>query len=101
MGKQECIRVWKDMDLEDLKSHLLIAGDPQGDCANCREVGINISDAKLCPKCGTEFKYIATRLAGGPSQAKRLKTKRPDLIAIELSDFKKAQSRNEAQRFME
>lgn len=101
MPKNAYIRVWKDMDLEDIQKHLLIAGDPTGDCANCKEVGLDIREAKTCPKCNTEFKYIATRLKGGSSQAKRLKTKRPDLTAIELSDFKDATARDDARRFME
>ena len=101
MKKTAYIRVWKDLDLDDIGRHLLIAGDPMGDCANCREVGIDISNAKSCPKCNTEFKYIATRVHSSALQAKRLKAKRPDLIAIELSDFKNVQARNEAQRFME
>jgi len=101
MSDSKCgIRVWQEFDLDDVKEHLLIAGDPTGDCAGCREVGIRIQDAKTCPNCRTEFKYIATRLQNNPSQARKLKNKRPDLIAIDLSDYKAAMSRREAHRFM-
>ena len=101
MNKPVYVRVWKDLDLEDIEKHLLIAGDPTGDCANCKDVGINIRDAKSCPKCNTQFKYIATRVGSTVVQAKRLKTKRPDLIAIEFLDFKNAKARSQAHKFME
>ncbi|NQT23593.1 MAG: hypothetical protein HQ579_09195 [Candidatus Omnitrophica bacterium] len=94
------MRVWQDLDLAEVKKHLLICGDPSGDCANCREVGINIQNAKSCPTGKTEFKYMATRVTGSTSQAKRLKAKRPDLIAIDFSDFKDAKTRSEAHKFL-
>ena len=94
------IRVWQYLDLFEVQKHLLICGDPTGNCANCREVGINIQDTKSCPACKTEFKYIATRVKGSTFQAKRLKAKRPDLIAIDFSDFKDAQARSEARKFL-
>lgn len=100
MSKKGFIRVWQEMDFEEIGRYLLIAGDPTGDCANCKEVGIDISNAKTCPKCNTQFKYIATRLKSTSSQANRLKTKRPDLTIIELSDFKESQARDEARRFL-
>lgn len=99
MSKRAYIRIWQNLDLEEIQGHLLIAGDPKADCANCREIGIDVSN-KFCPKCKTEFKYIATRIQGGHVQAKRLKAKRPDLIIIELSDFKEAQARDQAREFM-
>ncbi|MDD5439895.1 MAG: hypothetical protein PHS37_06895, partial [Candidatus Omnitrophica bacterium] len=92
---------WQEVELGYVREHLLIAGDPTGDCSKCKEVGISIITARTCPHCMTEFKYIATRLANNPSQAKKLKLKRPDLIAIDLSDYKEAVARQEARRFME
>jgi len=100
MGKNVYIRVWKELELFDMQKHLLIVGDLMGDCSNCKEVGLDISAVKTCPKCNTEFKYIASR-AQGSSQGKRLKTRRPDLIAIEFADFKEAQTRDEARKFLE
>lgn len=94
------IRVWQEIDLNLLRKTLLIAGDPTGDCANCKEVGLNIITSKKCPKCGTEFKYVATRLQNNPSQARKLRLKRPDLIAIDLSDFKEGTARDNALKFM-
>jgi len=100
MNHETYIRVWQSLDLDDIKEHLLIAGDPTGDCANCKAIGIRISEAQVCPECGTPFRYIATRLANNPRQARMLKQKRGDLIAIELSDFKDATARKNARNFM-
>jgi len=94
------VRVWQEIDLIHVQKHLLIAGDPTGDCSNCKEVGIHIAGAKVCPNCNTEFNYIATRLKNNPSQARKLKAKRSDLIAIDLSDYKEATARSNAHRFM-
>lgn len=96
MPKEINIRVWQVHDMELITKHLLVAGDPTGDCANCKEIGIDIATSKNCPKCKTEFKYIATRLDNNPTQAGRLKKKRPDLIAIDLGDYKEALAREKA-----
>lgn len=81
----ELIRVWKELDIGDVSKHLLIVGASTGDCSNCRELGINYSIAKTCPKCGTEFRYIASRI----KEIKKIKDKRADLIFIEFEDYKK------------
>ena len=94
------IRIWQNLDLDDVQKHLLIAGDISGDCANCKEIGLNFQTTKVCPKCKTEFKYIATRASKASREAKRLKSKRPDLIVIDFSDFKEAQSRDQARKFI-
>ncbi len=81
----ELIRVWKEVDIKDIESHLLIVGLTSADCSNCRELGINYSTATSCQKCGTDFKYIASR----GKEIRKIKEKRPDLIFIDLEDYKK------------
>ncbi len=98
--KEVFIRVWQEIPLELIQKHTLIAGDPTGDCSNCRDIGLNITTTKKCPGCGIEFKYIATRLTNNPTQARRLRAKRPDLIAIDLSDYKEATARDNARNIM-
>lgn len=61
-------------------------GVSSGDCAKCREPGIDYSRVKTCLKCGTDFKYVATRTG----EARKINNKRLDLIFIELEDYKKA-----------
>jgi hypothetical protein len=86
------IRVWKEFDINDVSEHLLIVGDAAGDCAKCRELGIDYSSAKLCPKCSTVFKYIASRTR----EVKKIISKRPDLIFIDFEDYKKVSGKIKA-----
>src|SRR3989338_2967479 len=79
------IRVWEALDVKDISPHLLIVGEITGDCSNCRALGIDYSEAKACPSCKTTFKYIASRT----KEIGKLKAKRPDLICIDLDDYKK------------
>lgn len=91
----ELMRIWKEFDIKDVSSHLLIVGLLSADCSNCRELGINYLNAVSCPKCGTEFKYIASR----NKEIRKIKEKRPDLIFIELEDYKKATGSVKARDF--
>ena len=88
----EFIRVWKQFDIEDISGHLLLVGDLSGDCSKCRELGIDYSSVKACPKCETTFKYIASRTR----EVRRIKDKRPDLIFIDFEDYKKAKGKIKA-----
>lgn len=81
----EIIRVWKEFDISDISGHLLTVGELTGDCSKCRALGIDYSKAKVCPKCGTNFKYIASRTR----EVRRVKNKRPDLVFIDFEDYKK------------
>jgi len=92
----EFIRVWEELDIQDIGGHLLIVGASTGDCSKCRELGIDYASAKSCPKCGTDFKYIAARTR----DTKRIKTKRPDLVFIELEDYKRAEGKTRARRLL-
>ncbi|MBU1888084.1 MAG: hypothetical protein KKB46_02685 [Candidatus Omnitrophica bacterium] len=87
------IRVWKEVDIEDVRQHLLIVGESKGDCSSCRALGIDYSSTKTCPNCNTVFKYVASRTR----EIKKIKTKRPDLIFIDMEDYKKITGRLKAQ----
>lgn len=79
------IRVWKEVDINEVSGHLLVVGASTGDCSKCRELGIDYSTAKTCPGCGTDFRYIASR----SKEIKKIKKKRPDLIFIDFEDYKR------------
>jgi predicted amidophosphoribosyltransferase len=91
------IRIWQTVDLDEVCGHLLVIGELSGNCANCRQVGIDIEKTS-CPNCKTEFKYIASRLQG-QGRFKKIKQKRPDLIFIDYTDFQKVKSRAKARQF--
>lgn len=94
------IRIWEDLDLDLISKHLLIVGDLTGDCANCRELGIDYQSLKTCPKCKTDFKYMSLRRNNSDGGLiKRFKDKRPDLIFIDYNDFKSAVDKLKAKDF--
>ena len=88
----EFIRVWKNVSVEDVTEHLLIVGIATGDCSRCRQLGIDYVLSKTCPKCGTDFRYIASR----SGEIKKIKEKRPDLIFIDFGDYKNVTGRKKA-----
>lgn len=50
------IRVWRELDVEDLGRHLLIIGELSAECAHCKAIGINYKEAKQCPQCQAIFR---------------------------------------------
>jgi hypothetical protein len=92
----ELVRIWQEVDIMDVSRHLLIVGLSAADCSNCKELGINYSSAKVCPKCGTDFKYIASR----SKEIRKIKEKRPELIFIDLEDYKRATGFIKAKDFL-
>jgi hypothetical protein len=95
------IRVWQACDIESLSKHLVIVGDITGDCANCRELGIDYAQAKACPGCGNVFRFVALRSKGGSRGAavKRIKERRPDLTFVDYDDYKEITGRSQAHDF--
>lgn len=89
------IRVWQEIEFYDVAKHLLIVGSTNGDCSNCRHIGIDYIKAKSCPNCNTEFKFLASRA----NEVIKLKTKRPDLLLIDFADFQKFQGKLKAREF--
>ena len=98
------LRVYRPVQLEEVKKSLLIIGDLSGNCASCGSLGINAYETKACPECKTVFKYIASRrLETHPSErfqlARRLAEKRPDLLLIDYLDYQKAAGDKAARDF--
>jgi len=95
MAKKTIIRIWQEVDIDEVGPQLLIAGSTTADCGKCKEISLPF-DTRTCPKCGTYFKYMSTRISESPGEAKRLKAKRPDLIIVDFRDFKDIKARNKA-----
>ena len=86
------IRIWQPVDLEQIKKHLLIAGDVSADCGNCRELGLKYAEVRSCPACGTEFKFITARSAVGSAKSmgsivKRIKNRCPHFTFVDYGDY--------------
>ena len=98
------IRIWQACDVAEVTKHLLIVGDVTADCQNCRELGVDYTKAHQCPKCGTTFRFIASRrtgrLDGGRgATVKRIKDRRPDLTFIDYEDYKEITGKTQAREF--
>lgn len=97
------IRVWQACDLEQVGRHLMIVGDVTADCAACRELGIPYAEARNCPKCGTDFRFIALRSMGKLDRkggaVKRVKERRPDLTFIDYDDYREITGKQQARDF--
>ncbi|MFZ5800421.1 MAG: hypothetical protein ACOY3D_03460 [Candidatus Omnitrophota bacterium] len=97
--KKQIIRVWKELDVEDIQDHLLVLGELSGSCNKCSEVGLK-ECLNACPKCGTDFRYVAFRSpeTNFPKLMK-LKESRPDLIFVDYNDFKRVAGSLKAKEF--
>ena len=99
------IRFWKEVEVEEISKHLMIVGELTGDCANCREINIDYTMEKYCPKCKTEFKYITSRPASEIksnrfSVMKRVSYRRQDLIPIDYQDYKDIMGKIKARKLL-
>jgi len=105
MTDEVYMRVWQLLSPKAVGSHLLIVGHLTGDCANCKQVGIDYKSARVCPKCNTEFRYIASRSGHQDGKGshgalvKKIREKRPDLVFVDLGDYKAATEKNKARDF--
>ena len=95
------IRIWQEAEMDFVKQHLIVIGELTGDCSNCKHIGIDYHTAKTCPNCNTVFNYIASRSVSSDygGLVKRVKDIRPDLIFIDLADFKHITEKNKAREF--
>ena len=98
------IRIWQACVPEEITKHLLIVGDITADCANCRELGIEYAQARTCPKCGADFRFIAARNTGKidrnrGANVRRIKERRPDLTFIDYEDYREITGKQQARDF--
>ena len=100
------LRVWQKCDVQEMAKHLMIVGDITADCTACRELGLDWGSVKNCPKCGTDFRFIASRLTGRLDRnrgntVKRIKERRPDLTFIDYEDYKEVTGKQQAREFFQ
>jgi hypothetical protein len=89
------LRIWKELDLADIKKHLLVIGELSAECFSCHKLGLE-QKARTCPECGTVFKYIGFRRKLRSQDFKSLKEERTGIKIIDFFDFKKAISKEDA-----
>lgn len=83
------IRVYQNLDINQIKANLLIYGEISGNCAHCQAIDIKL-DSPACPQCQTSFKYIAFRhVKSHIAKWPKLMEARPYLVFVDFEDFQK------------
>ncbi|MBN2383919.1 hypothetical protein JXQ70_13670 [bacterium] len=104
-NKKQFVRIWVELDMNDVKEHLIISDESLGSCAVCREVGIDIQTAKVCPSCKTEFRYVTAKPRGfqkevDPKILARIRVKCPHLTIVDWADYDHGQGKTSAREFL-
>ena len=99
MAKQ-MIRIYHDLEFTDVKEHLLEYGMLSGMCAKCKAMDIKLNE-RVCPKCGTEFKYVAFQSVREhlPKMIK-LHAERPGIQFVDHQDFKRIEAETKARSIL-
>ncbi len=93
------IRVWTEIDPQDVQDHIVIVDDKFGFCPNCKTPGIDIKEMTKCSGCDREFKYVTSREAKGARAFEivmRTRRKLPDMIFVDYDDYEKMAGRKKA-----
>lgn len=92
---KQYLRIYSQLDIDEVRKHLLLVDDLYGSCANCRHVGLNYTKDVKCPQCGAEFRYLATRIPSEtPKILARLEQDGRKVTVIDRDDWEKATARN-------
>ena len=94
------LRIYKKMDFNFVKSHLLLYGALSGSCASCKTMDIKL-DVRQCPQCKTEFHYIAFQnIKDHMPKMLRLTDEHPNLVFVDYDDFKRIEGARKAEEFL-
>lgn len=95
--KKRFVRVWTEVDVEEIEKHLILIEDLYGTCGNCKKLGLNYLKDSSCPACGVKFLYAATNVKSPGEVVKilnRIQTSGLHLKLIEREDYNKAQAKD-------
>jgi hypothetical protein len=95
----ENMRVWTEIEVEDVQKHIIMVEDKFGHCPGCKQIGIELKDLKKCPGCGREFKYVTSKdaKAGKTEIVMRTKKKLPELIFVDYDDYERVTGKKKAE----
>jgi len=94
------LRIYKELDITQIKEHLLVYGDLSANCANCQTIDLKL-DTVRCPQCQTEFQYIAFRnIKHHLPKLQKITQQRPDVILVDFDDFQKTWGAFKAETFL-
>ena len=93
---RQLIRMYHNLEFDEIKAHLLEYGVLSGVCSNCKEISQKL-DAQACSKCATPFKYIAFQnVKEHLPKILRIMAERPDIRFIDYQDFKRIEGEQRA-----
>ena len=93
------IRVYKKIELDDVKEHMMICGDLSYSCTKCNNMTLKI-EMTNCPECQTDFRYISFRnVKDNTPKMLKLSETHTHLTFIDFDDFKKMTGSAKAQNF--
>ena len=97
---ERLIRIYQELDVKTIKSHLMIYGDLSGSCASCQYMDIKWG-ADHCPSCKIEFKFITFRnIQSHWPKVHKLKQERPQVEFIDFEDYKRGLDVLKAKEFL-
>ena len=93
-------RVYRRMDIQQIKSHVLVYGDLSASCDNCQAMELRLEHTH-CPQCKTEFKYIAFRnVKNHLPKILKILAERPGLVIVDFDDYKRNLGAIKAEEFL-
>jgi hypothetical protein len=98
-SRTKFVRVWSQLQVDDVKKHMLYVDDLYGTCGNCKRLGLNYLKDKSCPECKTIFKYMATNSKNPADVAKlltRIEKENIQLTMIDRDDFERSNASDAA-----
>jgi hypothetical protein len=99
MAKQ-MIRIYQDLEFNDVKEHLLEYGVLSGVCAKCKHMNVKLED-HACPECHTEFKYVAFQsVREHHAKMVKLHAQRPGIQFVDHQDFKRIEAETKARSIL-
>lgn len=97
---QKLIRIYRQLDIDAIKKHLLLYGDLSGQCAACGQLGVKL-DVPTCPSCQAEFKYLAFKnIKDHYPKILKLLSERSALTLVDHDDFKRLSGALKAEEFL-
>ncbi len=94
------IRIYKKLDVQDIKEHLIIVGDISASCAKCKSLGLK-PEASRCPQCQTDFKFMAFRkIRDHLPKMQKFNETRPELTFVDYDDFERITGALKAEEFL-
>ncbi len=99
MASQRLIRIYKNLDIDEIKHNILLYGDLSGQCGKCGKLGVKL-DAVKCPDCQTEFNFIAFKnIKDHMPKIQQLLVERAYVTFVDHDDYKRISGAVKAEGF--